>query len=245
VLAVEPDPAVVTDAAARERIKATGKPWKIEHKPSGIVMLLVPPGEFVMGSLNDEVGHRDDEALHKHVILKAFYLSQNEVSKAEWKAIAKVEPGSFPGDTRPVEGVSWIDIHRKFVALGKSVFRLPSEAEWEYACRAGTTTAYSVGDALTKDHAHFEAKSPIACGGLPASAWGFHDMHGNVREWVEDGYADYPKEGGTGAPARSEHAEARVLRGGGWSDLASDCRAATRLDLPRVPRTAPRVSVSR
>ena len=228
VLAQEPDPAVVTDADARERIKGTGKPWKIRHTVSGIVMLLVPPGEFMMGSPVTEEDHRDDEVQHKRVIDKAFYLSQNEVSKAEWRAIAGSDPGDFKLEDLPVERVSWNNIREDFIAPSRGFFRLPSEAEWEYACRAGTTTTYSFGDTITREQVRFGGGGPVGCGSLPANPWGFHEMHGNISEWVEDARAPYATEGGTEEPARTAEVMARVLRGGGWDNYASNCRAATR-----------------
>jgi formylglycine-generating enzyme required for sulfatase activity len=231
VLAQEPDPAVVTDADARERIKATGKPWKIRHTASGIVMLLCPPGEFLMGSPETENRRMDDETQHKRVIRQAFYLSQNEVSKAEWRAMTGTDAGHFKGDTLPAESVSWNDIQEDFVAPSRGFFRLPSEAEWEYACRAGTTTVFSFGDTITEKQARFNAsKGPVACGSFPANPWGFRDMHGNVWEWVEDVYAGYPKDGGTEEAARTAEGGARVLRGGGGTGSASDYRAAFRFD---------------
>jgi formylglycine-generating enzyme required for sulfatase activity len=230
VLAQDPDPAVVTDAAARERIKATGKPWKIRHTASGIVMLLCPPGEFLMGSPEAEKFRGTNEVQHKRVIRKAFYLSQNEVSKAEWRAVAASDPGDFKGDDLPVENVSWDGIRDKFIQPSRGFFRLPSEAEWEYACRAGTTTAYSFGDTITKEQACFDSGKPVACGSLPANPWGFHEMHGNVWEWVEDAYGDYPKEGGTEEPARSAEGGPayRVLRGGSWYDGTNGVRSSNR-----------------
>ena len=231
VLAQEPDPSVVTDADARERIKATGKPWKIRHTASGIVMLLCPPGEFLMGSPETETDRGEDETQHKRVIRAAFYLSRNEVSKAEWRAVTGKDAGFFKGDALPVESVSWNDIQEDFVAPSRGFFRLPSEAEWEYACRAGTTTAYSFGDTITTKQARFGAgDDPVACGSFPANPWGFHDMHGNVWEWVEDAYDEYPKGGGTEEAASTAEGGARVLRGGGWDGLASNCRAADRDD---------------
>ena len=228
VLAEEPDPAVVTDAAARARIKATGKPWKIRHAKSGIVMLLVPPGEFLMGSPETEEGHEDGETQHRRVIHRAFYLSQNEVSKAEWRKIAGRDDGYFTGDELPVESVSWHDIQERFIARSRGFFRLPSEAEWEYACRAGTTTSYSFGETITKMQACFDSTSPVACGDLPANAWGLREMHGNVWEWVEDVSAPYPQEGGTEEAVVSTEESTRVLRGGSWGNDGLDLRSAVR-----------------
>jgi serine/threonine protein kinase/formylglycine-generating enzyme required for sulfatase activity len=230
ILAQDPDPAVVTDPAGRERIKATGKPWKIKHTASGIVMLLVPPGDFVMGASEADSARRPDETQHKRVIRKAFYLSQNEVSKAEWRAMTGQYAGYFKGDNLPVESVSWNDIQEKIVGPSRGFFRLPSEAEWEYACRAGTTSAYSIGDSLTDKQARFGVQDgPVACASFSANPWGFHDMHGNVWEWLEDVYAEYPKGEGTEEPVRAAEGS-RVLRGGGWGIDASGCRSAYRLN---------------
>jgi serine/threonine protein kinase/formylglycine-generating enzyme required for sulfatase activity len=220
VITSEPDPAVVTDAAARERIKATGQPWKIRHTATGIVMLLCPPGEFTMG---------EGDNAHARVIRHPFYLSQFEVSKAQWRAIAGKDAGYFKGDELPVEQVSWINAHEYFLAPSLGFFRLPSEAEWEYACRAGTTTAYAFGDAVSGTNVRFGSDRPVACGSLPANPWGFHEMHGNTWEWVEDGYAEYPKDGGTEEVVRTTNAGARVVRGGGWLNDESNCRSASRL----------------
>ena len=225
-------PVPITDADARERIKATGKPWKIRHTVSGIVMLLVPPGEFLMGSPETETDRSEDETQHKRVISAAFYLSQNEVSKAEWRAVTGKDAGRFKGDALPVESVSWNDIQEDFVAPSRGFFRLPSEAEWEYACRVGTTTAYSFGDTITTKQARFGAgDDPVACGSFPANPWGFHDMHGNVWEWVEDVYAGYPKDGGTEEAARTAEVRARVLRGGSWYLVTLNLRSSDRVYL--------------
>jgi hypothetical protein len=229
VLAQDPDPAVVTDSAARERIKATGKPWKIRHEVSGIVMLLVPPGEFMMGSPESEKDHEANEAQHKRVIDKPFYLSQKEVSQAEWHAIAGDLRGyRKEGDELPVEGVSWKAIDKHFIAPSRGLFRLPSEAEWEYACRAGTTTAYSFGQTITKEQVCFNSENPVACGSLPANPWGFHEMHGNVWEWVEDAYVRYPTEAGGQEAVEGNASSNRVLRGGSWYSDAGGVRSSFR-----------------
>jgi formylglycine-generating enzyme required for sulfatase activity len=235
VLAQDPDPAVVTDADARERIKATGKPWKIRHTASGIVMLLVPPGEFLMGSLQTESGRRDDETRHIRTIRKAFYLSQNEVSNAEWKEVIGKEARDIERDKLPIEQVSWNDISEKFMTRSRGFFRLPSEAEWEYACRAGTTTVYMFGDTITKEQARIDGfNGTVACGSFPANPWGFHDMHGNLCEWVEDNYGEYPTDGGTEeasvtlVTSVTEEDAKRVVRGGSWSNGVNFVRSAYR-----------------
>ena len=247
VLAQDPDPMVVTDADARERIKATGKPWKIRHDETGIVMLLVPPGELWMGSPDSEPGRHTEnylEAQHRCMIRRAFYLSEREVSQEEWLRLMPENPSYFDQDRRnPVEQVSWHDCVTFCMASG-GFFRLPSESEWEYACRAGTATPFSVGDTITTDEANFDGRAPynggddggilrrkpVLCGSLPSNPWGFREMHGNISEWCGDVIGDLPRTDasqGVGAPAKSP----RALRGGSWADVARDVRSSRRDEL--------------
>jgi hypothetical protein len=217
VLAQDPDPAVVTDAETRERIKATGKPWKIRHKASRIVMLLCPPGEFMMGKPKGEDEENYYEQL-RQIIPRPFYLSQTEVSKSQWRAMTGEDAGFFRGDDLPVEQVAWTRVQSGFIGASRGAFRLPREAEWEYACRAGTTTRYSFGDKfpISGENANIFSRGPVACGSLPSNPWGFHEMHGNVREWVEDSEFDlaYPSE-----PRfrLNRNPRFRHLRGGCWA----------------------------
>jgi formylglycine-generating enzyme required for sulfatase activity len=216
VLREEPDPAVVTDAAARARMAETKLPWKVRDRKTGIVMLLCPPGEFMMGSPALEAGRYDDETQHRRTIGKAFYLGETEVTQEQWERVMGANPSRFKGATNPVEQVSWDDCKRFCESTG---LRLPSEAEWEYACRAGTTTAYSFGNTITEKEVRFASSfasvNPVACGILPANQWGFREMHGNVQEWVDDVYSEYPKEAGW-REAVEGNAEYRVRRGGSW-----------------------------
>ena len=227
VVRQDPDPAVVTDAAARTRMEATKLPWKVRDRKSGIVMLLCPPGEFMMGSPASEAGRDDDETQHRRVIRNAFYLSETEVTQEVWEKAMGANPSYFKGATKPVEQVSWNDCVRFCESTG---LRLPTEAEWEYACRAGTTGAYA-GDlasmAWFADNSNGRT-NPVRQ--RKPNAWGLYDMHGNVWEWVADAYAEYPKGGGAEEAARAAEGGARVLRGGGWLNVASNCRAAFRGD---------------
>jgi formylglycine-generating enzyme required for sulfatase activity len=227
VVARDPDPAVVTDAAARARMAATGLPWKVRDNKTGIVMLLCPPGEFTMGSPASEAGRDDDEVQHRRAIRRAFYLSETEVTQEAWERLMGGNPSYRPGAANPVEQVSWDDCVRFCETAG---LRLPTEAEWEYACRAGTTGAYAGDLASMAWFADNSGRQSRPVRQRNPNAWGLYDMHGNVGEWVEDGYAEYPKGGGTEEAARAAEGGARVLRGGGWPSRASRCRAAGRFD---------------
>jgi formylglycine-generating enzyme required for sulfatase activity len=221
VLAQDPDPAVVTDVAARERIRATGKPWKIRHTLSGIVMLLCPPGEFMMGwpeGQSETIRGYDEQ--RRQMIPQPFYLSQTEVSKSQWRAMTGEEPGFFRGDDLPVEQVTWSRVQSGFIGASRGAFRLPSSAEWEYACRAGTTTDYSFGDKVSGEQANIFSRGPVACGSLPSNPWGFHEMHGNVREWVEDSDVDLVRQTLDASESRvwlNRDPKYRLLRGGCWA----------------------------
>ena len=225
VLRVDPDPNVVTDAEARSKIVASGWPWRVEDKASGLVLLLVPPGEFMMGSPASEAERGSDEEQHRRRITQAFYLGETEVTQAAWERVMRNNPSRFQGSSNPVEQVSWGDIQP---FLQKTGLSLPSEAQWEYACRAGTTTPFSFGATLTAQQANFGGGQTVPVGTLGKNAWGFADMHGNVWEWCADGYEAYPSDGATEAPAAGA---SRVLRGGSWFDGPANCRAANRNSL--------------
>jgi len=217
IIAAEPDPLVVKDAEARERIKSTGKPWKIRHVASGIVMLLVPPGEFMMG---------DGKWARSRRVLSPFYLSQHETSKAQWRAMTGWEQGALAERDLPADGIPWFILQEHFISAARGALRLPTELEWEYACRAGTTTQYSFGDLCESGQARVSADGPVACGSLPANDWGFHEMHGNVAEWVADSWeSGVPMAtavAGVGAIDRKAH---RMLRGGSWGSDAMEARS--------------------
>ena len=235
VLASQPDPTVVTDAAARGRMTATKLPWKVRDNATGITMLLVPPGEFMMGSPENEANREDDETQHRVTISKAFYLSQSEIPQEVWQKVMDKNPSFFKGSQNPVEQISWDDCQTFCGATG---LRLPSEAEWEYACRAGTTTPFSFGATITPQQVNYNGNFPygsaakgldrqktVVCGSLPANKWGFREMHGNVWEWCQDGYS---QSASTTQAALETEIGARVLRGGGWLIYAYNCRASNR-----------------
>ena len=222
-------------------------PWRILHVQSGIVFLLVKEGEFWMGSPEDEEDRDNDELRHKVKITRPFYLAETEVTQAQWERVMGDNPSSFmKGGNYPVEQVSWNDVRgdvngrpdpKSF--CGRTGLELPTEAQWEYACRAGTTTAIYTGelDIIESDNA--PALEPIAwyCGNSndsthpvgkkKANAWGFHDMLGNVWEWCRDWYGDY-RQSEFEDPEGPSGGSFRVFRGGGWYRNARYCRSAYR-----------------
>ena len=223
VLADDPDPAVVTDGDGRARILKTGLPWKVRDRTTGIVMVLCPPGEFMMGSPESESGRDTDESQHRRTIRAAFYLATMEVTQEQWLRVMQENPSVVNGGSNPVEQVSWNDCQR-FCAL--TGFRLPSEAEWEYACRAGTTGAYSGDLSSMAWFAMNSGRSAHPVGTKQGNPWGLFDMHGNVWEWCEDIYGPYPSQGGTEDAATL--GTRRVLRGGAWNYLWFGIRSSYR-----------------
>jgi formylglycine-generating enzyme required for sulfatase activity len=211
----------------------TGWAKEIVHEATGIELVFIPAGEFDMGSPREEKNRRDDEdPLHRVKITKAFYLGKYEVTQEEWKKITGNNPSIFRGsDQLPVDSISWDDCQEFCRKVGDGL-RPPTEAEWEYACRAGTQTRFSFGDIDTAlgDYAWYTGNSgsrthPV--GQKKSNPWGLYDMHGNVWEWCADWYGDYP--GGAitdpAGPASSPH---RVLRGGSCNNAPGENRAAAR-----------------
>ena len=176
----------------------------------------------MMGSPQNEAGRYYNETQHRVTISKAFYLSQTEIPQEVWQKVMGANPSEFKCSQNPVETVSWNDCQTFCRATG---LRLPSEAEWEYACRAGTTTPFSFGATITTQQVHNEGFETAVCGSLPANQWGFREMHGNVWEWCQDGFSETAS---TTQAAVEIEIGARVLRGGGWFDYAFSCRASLR-----------------
>jgi len=201
---------------------------------SDIKMVLIQPGEFTMGSSD---GYDSEKPPHTVKITKPFYLSVTEVTQGQYERVMGTNPSRFKGDPRrPVENVSWqeaVEFCRKLSEQEGRTYRLPTEAEWEYACRAGSKTKWSFGDdeSAVGDYAWYDDNSgstthPV--GEKKPNAWGLYDMHGNVWEWCSDGYGEY-EAGVVSDPTGTESASARVGRGGGWRYSAAGCRSAYRL----------------
>jgi len=196
-------------------------------------MVLILAGKFVMGSPKNEKDRDDDEVQHEVTISKPFYMGKYEVMQEEWESVMGNNPSNIKGANLPVTDVSWLDCQdfiKKLNGKTKGGYRLPTEAEWEYACRAGTKTAYSFGDTITLSDANYgdtKNSKPVAVGSYKPNAFGLYDMHGNVFEWCEDWYGEYP-EGAVTDPKGPDLGERRVLRGGSFVNLAWNTRSADR-----------------
>ena len=235
-----PDPAVVTNATLRAAISASGLAWRVRDTATQMEMLLVPAGTFTMGcTASNAYGCSSDEnPTHSVTLTQAFYMGRYEVTQSQWVAKMGSNPSYFQGAgypdaaNRPVEQVSWNTIRGYLSATG---MRLPSEAEWEYACRAGTTTAFNNGssdDATVGNIAWYSGNSESqthAVGGKAANALGLHDMAGNVWEWVNDWYGStYYSVSPSTNPLGPVSGSSRVLRGGSWSFLTDSVRSSYR-----------------
>lgn len=255
------------------RVVWDGKQWQILREPlsvwgheetlaEGITlrMILVPAGSFEMGSPKTEADRADDEGPQHQVELKSFFLGQTPVTQAQWQEVASwpkkaldlnPNPSEFNGANRPVEQVSWeeaMEFCRRLSERGGLRYTLPSEAQWEYAARAGTTTPFSFGETLTPDIANYNGTYTYGEGpkgtyrertttvaDFPANAWGLHDMHGNAWEWCLDewhpNYEGAPLDGSAwGDDVESNKSKTtRLLRGGSWFINPSLCRSTFRL----------------
>ena len=153
-------------------------------------MMLIPAGKFMMGSPASEPGHKVNEMQHEVTITKPYYMGKYEVTQEQWQVIMGSNPSTkTKGEKFPVTDVSWNDCQefiKKLNAKTSDGYRLPTEAEWEYACRAGTTTAYSYGDSITKTDANYDVPSTKSVGSYQPNTFGLYDMHGNVWEWCEE-----------------------------------------------------------
>ena len=204
--------------------------------------VLIPDGSFMMGT--DKVDNA--KPVHRVTITKPFYLGKFEVTQEQWEKVMGSNPSKFKGAKNPVEQVSWEDCQKFLEALKERVsgqtFRLPTEAEWEYACRARSKTDYSYGDSPDKlrDYAWFNdnsEKQTHPVGQKKPNPWGLYDIHGNVWEWCADWHGEYSGKSATD-PTGSATGSARMLRGGSWSDRAATSRSANRYDYAPANRSS-------
>jgi formylglycine-generating enzyme required for sulfatase activity len=221
-----------------------------------LTLMLIPAGEFEMGSPADEPESSDYENPQHYVQVPQFLLGRYPVTQAQWREVAgyegnnrdlNPEPSRFKGDDRPVEQVRWEEAQefcqRLSAKTGKK-YRLPSEAEWEYACRAGTVTPFHFGETISSELANYDAsevysngpkgedrKKTTDVGVFPANDWGLHDMHGNVWEWCEDDWCiNFDGAPGDGSAwVEFEQVKTnKLVRGGSWFNFPGDCRSASR-----------------
>jgi formylglycine-generating enzyme required for sulfatase activity len=227
----------------RTPIATTSDAW------TGMVFVELPPGRFTMGSASQEIGRNDDEVLHDVEITRPFLIGQNEVTQQQWRTVIGSAPSHFGtcGARCPVENITYFDVQKFLDTLNRHApqtlrYRLPTEAEWEYACRARTTGPFSTGENLTTAQANYNGRQPYGsfapgefrqkttpAGTFPLSPWGLADMHGNVWEWTADWYGPYPD--GTAAnidPRGAASGDKRVIRGGSWYFDANSARCGLR-----------------
>ena len=211
----------------------------------GMTFVRIPAGRFMMGSPPNEPERSDDETQHEVILTKDFFMQTTEVTQGQWKAVMGNNPSYFKacGEDCPVESVSWNDTQnfiQKLNQMENGHYRLPTEAEWEYAARAGTTTPFAFGNCLNTDHANYNGNYPLAncpkgvyrsttvtAGSLQANAWKLYDMHGNVYEWCSDWYSSYSSTAVVD-PVGPTKGSGRVIRGGFWNSGARYCRSANR-----------------
>jgi formylglycine-generating enzyme required for sulfatase activity len=223
-------------------------------------MVYIPAGSFMMGSPENELERTSTESPQHRVNIPAFFIGKYQVTQAQWKAVAALtkvkidldsDPSSFKGDRLPVESVSWLDTLEFCRRLSKETgkdYRLPSEAEWEYACRAGTITPFHFGEMITPELVNYNGEYPYAdapkgeyrkkttpVGRFPANAFGLYDMHGNLWEWCADDWHDNYERASTDGSIWIEDIKnyeapetGKLLRGGSWYNLALNCRSACR-----------------
>jgi formylglycine-generating enzyme required for sulfatase activity len=238
----------------------SGSVFQLKNPPAPVGFVPIPAGKFLMGSPASEPGRWDDEVQHR-VTVSSFYISKYEVTQKEWREVMGSNPSYFKGDNLPVEKVSWYDaieycnrrsqregLTPAYTRSGDTVtwnrnangYRLPTEAEWEYACRAGTTTPFHTGNNITTSQANYDGNYPYngnakgvyrektwAAGSGAANAWGLYDMHGNVWEWCWDWYGEYDIRPQTD-PVGPATGLGRVYRGGSCYDDGRRGRSAFR-----------------
>ena len=206
-------------------------PKNFTSPSTGMELVLIPAGKFMMGSPSGDQERYDDEGpVHEVIIKNPFYVGKYPVTQKQWEKIMGSNPSKFRGEDRPVESVSWNDVQEFIKKLNEKEsagkYRLPSESEWEYACRAGTTTRYSFGDDESKldDYAWYSENSgsethPV--GQNNPNPWGLYDIHGNVWEWCQDNWhGNYDGAPSDGSAWESGSGSDRVDRGGSWSIIA-------------------------
>jgi sulfatase modifying factor 1 len=214
---------------------------------NGIEMAWVPPGEFDMGSPDGVNNGREDTPQHRVVLTTGFWMATTECTQMQWLRFMGNNPSAFQGMDRPVEFISWGACQKWLEKVNNAsrlpegwTWRLPTESQWEYACRAGTSTPYSFGKSLDAEQAAFRSggaatetssnpspQGTTEAGSFAPNAWGLLDMHGNVSEWCHDWFGSYPSDLAIDPKGAVFSIQAN-FRGGSWSSSAKNCRSAAR-----------------
>jgi formylglycine-generating enzyme required for sulfatase activity len=222
---------ITVDAKGKENSRR--KSWAHyfrEDLGNGVVldMVYIPGGTFMMGSPENDIW----ESPQHQVTVPNFYAGKYPITQEQWQAVMGNNLSYFQGAKLPVENVTWDDAVNFCQQLSEKTgknYRLPSEAEWEYACRAGTSTPFYFGDTITPDLVNYDGNNPRDVGSFPPNSFGLYDMHGNVWEWCQDPYHDnYNGAPSDGSAWETPDSKYRVRRGGWWADDAVNCRAANR-----------------
>lgn len=205
----------------------------------------IPSGKFLMGSPKNENERYSDEVQYEVILTKGYWLAETACTQALWEAVRGNNPSRFKGGQNPVENVSWADIIKFIEKLNNLEpmlnFRLPTEAEWEYACRAGTTTPFSFGENITPEQVNYDGNNPYRGGkkgnyrkktvpvkSLPCNPWGLYEMHGNLWEWCANWYRESYSVDSVVNPVGPESGDDHVIRGGSWSNFGGSVRSACR-----------------
>jgi formylglycine-generating enzyme required for sulfatase activity len=207
-------------------------------------MVEIPAGTFYMGSPENEAGRNDSESPQHQVNVPSFFMGKYPLTQAQYQAIMGNNPAHFKGNNRPVECVSWnnaVNFCRKLNQKTGKNYKLPSEAQWEYACRAGTTTPFYFGESITPDLVNYDGRYPYAnaptgqyrkqttdVGTFPPNAFGLYDMHGNVWEWCEDDWNENYINAPINGSALISRSKRKLVRGGSWFNNPVFCRSAFR-----------------
>jgi formylglycine-generating enzyme required for sulfatase activity len=235
---------LVTLADHAGHAQTKNDPPKTFTNSIGMKFVWVPPGAFLMGSPKEEVQRHAKEIQHKVTLTKGFYMGVYTVTQEEWQALMGDNPSHFKGEKNlPVEQVSWEDCQKfikKLREKDKKAYRLPTEGEWEYACRAGTTTPFYFGETITTDQTNhngnltygrtkqgLDRQKTTPVGSFPSNTFGLYDMHGNLWQWCQDWLGDYALEDAVDpqGPAKGQY---RVIRGGSWINGPTLSRTAYR-----------------
>jgi len=210
----------------------------------GMTFTRIPAGSFIMGSPEDEPGRENDEIQHKVIITKDYFMQTTVITQGQWMSLMNNNPSIYNscGNNCPVDNISWYDTQdfiKKLNNLGEGTYRLPTEAEWEYAARAGTQTPFFWGECLS-DYANYNGNetvsecpksvfrnTPLPVSSFLPNAWGLYDVHGTIWEWCQDYKADYSKETVTD-PTGPKSGQIRIHRGGGFVSPEKNCRSAFR-----------------